>query len=81
MYPTIFCFLGGDQGPPQGCGCREVDCSTVIPSYDGFNTINTMLWHWYDYAYCQFLTNVYASRVPSEKITKINKQTIYLSNI
>ncbi len=80
FYPTICCFIG-KQGPPQGCGCREVDCSTIPPTYDGLTTINTMLWRWYDYSYCQFLVDVYARRVPNVTILKINSKTAYLSNL
>lgn len=80
FYPTICCFIG-KSGPTQGCGCREVDCSTIPANYNELTTINTMLWRWYDYSYCQFLIDVYAKRVPNATILKINSKTAYLSNI
>ncbi|QGR54007.1 hypothetical protein [Moumouvirus maliensis] len=79
LYPTIVGLMGGTENfPPED---MEINCSDILPCYDGLMTIPEYLWRFNDYSYCQYLEYIYSKNMYNAINSKVNEKTKYLQSI
>jgi hypothetical protein len=82
LYPNITSIIGGSSCTPATSPvCGDITCGDIPQNFDDLSDIPSMMWRFYDYAYCDFIAYVIASTAPDQTSVKINDKIKYLSGI
>lgn len=63
------------------CEKRIIKCCDIPQNYDDLDKIQAYFWRYFDYAYCQYISNQQLKRYTSALSTRVSNKTKYLKSL